>query len=657
MSAQAGILYTDAQPVSDLVLGTLSTINADYGPDGCGLYVGDGIALLSFALHFDHLSQSERQPVHAADGSVVTWDGRLDNRDDLIVLLHSDLADGTPTDADLVALALSKWGDRALRSAIGDWSLVRWNASCRELLLARDYTGNRSLYYCQQPEYFVWSTAIEPIVTLCNLTGQINDAFIAGWLVSVTPENHTCYRNIFEVPPGHVLQVRRGQEVVSRSFVSFAPDTIRYRNSWQYEEHYRHVLTQAVKVRLRANRPVWVELSGGCDSSTITCLAHGLVHARAVEAPALQPVSIVTPGAPESDEHQYIESVEAFCHLRSIRTPFQGQFEIDPPSDTPNLIGADGTFRSTDALACEAHSHVLLSGELGDVVTSPATVDDVLLSHVLSGRLLSFLVDSVSHCRAERQTLVTLWRAFAKNIVVSDAPRRSHEVRARYRLISRVAPPRAVSIEDVILAALRPAFIEATPIPRRSVTTILAHMPRRTHTLLLALHHYISSHILRSRRQANTVAVTFPFAHRPLIEFLLAIPPRVVWAPQFPRWFVRSALREILPPAIVSRSTKGYASPAVSRYMSPTIASSAATIEGWQIVTRGYADRSALADLLQSFLAGAESTQVPVYRFLSAEALLRRASSRPKESSVPRHFSQLVDRHQRERVGSNCAVQ
>src|SRR5581483_2195975 len=152
MAAQAGIYYSDSRPVSRDTLSALSRLNVRLGPDRTGVYVADGIAMLSFAQHFDRLSTFEKQPVHSADGSVMTWDGRLDNRDDFIVRLQAGLNDDY-SDARLMAHAIQKWHDLALAEAIGDWSLACWNGRQREVVLARDYAGNRPLYYCCRPDF------------------------------------------------------------------------------------------------------------------------------------------------------------------------------------------------------------------------------------------------------------------------------------------------------------------------------------------------------------------------------------------------------------------------------------------------------------------------------------------------------------------------
>src|SRR5262245_13237969 len=88
-------------------------------------------------------SRTMRSPALA-----IAWDGRLDNREDLLQRL------GAPTspiaDSEIALAAFSQLGVDGLQSLIGDWSLVIWDRSRRVLHLARDYMGARPLYYCRQ---------------------------------------------------------------------------------------------------------------------------------------------------------------------------------------------------------------------------------------------------------------------------------------------------------------------------------------------------------------------------------------------------------------------------------------------------------------------------------------------------------------------------
>lgn len=619
MAAQAGIYYVDARPVPTEVLEALTRVNQNIGPHGRACYVGEGLAMLAFALHFDELSERERQPILLPDGSVLTWDGRLDNREDLIVRLRHELA-GDYADANVMAWAIHKWGDDALRAAVGDWSLAYWRAREHELLLARDYTGNRALYYSCQPTYVVWSTAIEPIIEICDIADAIDDTYMARWLTFEATGDHTMFRNVQRVQAGHVIHLRPGRAHVGRYFGAFTARVTRYHDVRQYEDEYRALFTEAVKVRLRAKRPVWVELSGGYDSSAITCVAHSLVSARVVQASSIQPVSVVTPESPESDESVYVECVEQHCGLRSVRLPVSGHFDINEPTLSAVPDASEGRFRRPDEVAWRAGSHVLLSGELGDVITTGIGATEVLREHLHMRRVWAFVRASIEHCRSVRGSLLHIWMDFASDLL----KRKPLEERLRQSQLEGMASGRRMrSLEPAEICGLRRDFLGRALSAPTSVVQPLEEMPAWTHSFISGIQRFLGTTALSASRGPVPFCKTYPFSHRPLVDFILSVPPSVLWRPDHQRAFVCAALGDVLPAAIVARRNKGDASPVVSRYLIPTVMREIGNVQEWQLVARGYAEPRTLGELLAAFVDGSQTTPALVRRLLRAETLLR----------------------------------
>jgi asparagine synthase (glutamine-hydrolysing) len=628
MAAQAGIWYYDSRPVPSDALKILSRVNTDIGPHGRALYTADGIAMLSFALHFDQLSLQERQPVRMPNGSALTWDGRLDNRDEFLVRLRAVLTDDH-SDARLVALAVQAWQDDALRTAIGDWSLVFWSAPGRVLCLARDYAGNRPLYYCQRQDYFAWSTAIEPLAELCGVESQINDTFIARWLTRHPHDNETIYSELLSVPAGCTLRVRRDRQISCGSFAPFRVHTIRYADARQYEEHYRALFIEAVKARLRARGTVWAELSGGYDSSSVTCIAAGLVDARAVEATRLQPVSTVIPDSPESDESHYIARVEESCHLSSVRVPLRSPFDQPSPASWVQRSSEAPAYRSPYAVASQAGSHVLLSGQFGDDITSGTSAEQALQEYIRSWRFHEFLADSMRLCRANRDRLPSLWMSLAKRFA-ADA-RRMHG--SRSTSVRNVTDARRSLASDVATACgLRRDFIErALPLSALPDRT-LKDIADEPNAILRSLRRYIANGALSGLPENGALRVTHPFSHRPLVNFVLAAPPSILWRPEHPRAFICAALGDVLPDAIIKRRSKGYASPALGRCVMPAVEAALDTLERWELVERGYCDPVAMSAIFGAFLDGSKDSVSVAVRLLTAEYRLRRLRDAHTES-------------------------
>src|SRR5579864_8500510 len=91
MSVQFGRWNLDGQPVDRRDVERVGTILCRYGPDGGSSYSDRNIVILYHAFHTTKESHSEVQPHISASGAVITWDGRLDNRADLVSALRDSL--------------------------------------------------------------------------------------------------------------------------------------------------------------------------------------------------------------------------------------------------------------------------------------------------------------------------------------------------------------------------------------------------------------------------------------------------------------------------------------------------------------------------------------------------------------------------------------
>src|SRR5215467_4941690 len=122
MSVQAGIWNFDGTPVDPKSIDALSESLRRQGPDGETRHADGLVALLYRPFHTTAESQRETQPYRSRRGFVITWDGRLDNREELTSDLRSDLG-SSPTDVAIFAAAFDNWGSQCFERVIGDWAV------------------------------------------------------------------------------------------------------------------------------------------------------------------------------------------------------------------------------------------------------------------------------------------------------------------------------------------------------------------------------------------------------------------------------------------------------------------------------------------------------------------------------------------------------
>src|SRR5712691_9194500 len=113
MSVQFGRWNFECQPPAPGYIEKVSAVLAPYGPDSNESYSNGAVKILYRAFYTTKESRRETQPHISSSGAVITWDGRLDNRPELISELRDSLTIAS-TDVTIVSVAYEKWGANCL---------------------------------------------------------------------------------------------------------------------------------------------------------------------------------------------------------------------------------------------------------------------------------------------------------------------------------------------------------------------------------------------------------------------------------------------------------------------------------------------------------------------------------------------------------------
>ncbi|MCI0724319.1 MAG: asparagine synthase-related protein, partial [Acidobacteria bacterium] len=344
MSVQFGRWNFDGKPVGRDYLEKVEPLLAPYGPDDRGSYSKESISMLYRAFHTTKESHGETQPHITASGAILTWDGRLDNRAELI-RQFTEILTINSTDVAIVGAAYESGGSDCFSMLIGDWALSICDPHTRSVILAKDPIGTRHLFYSLEDNQVTWSTLLDPLVLFAGKTFSLCEEYIAGWL-SFFPATHlTPYVGIQSVRPSSSVLIRPGNQTVCK-YWDFDPEKrIRYRTDAEYEEHFRVVFSEAVRRRLRSDSPILAELSGGMDSSSIVCMADTIIASGAAETPRLDTISYHNDSEPNWNERPYFTKVEekrcrTGCHIDvGKQESFKFDFESDGFAATPGSRG------------------------------------------------------------------------------------------------------------------------------------------------------------------------------------------------------------------------------------------------------------------------------------------------------------------------------
>lgn len=622
MSGLAGILNFDGAPVDPKVLDALAHRLANHGPDGGGQKRGAGVAMVFRAFHTTRESRFERQPLVTTAGHMLVWDGRLDNRAELISQLRPDL-ETCPTDAEITTASYLRWNANFLSHLIGDFALSLWDQTTRTLLLARDAFGTRPLYYQITSQRIVWSSDLASLLDVSTLPPAIDREYVAGYLSTAPELDRTAYKSICSVPPGFALVVS-DDRVVKREF--WRPDPqrqVRYRCDSDYEDHFRELFRDAVRCRLRSDGPVWAELSGGLDSSAIVCMADRIVELREAEASQVETVSYVYENSPASDERRFIREVEqqrgkAGHHFHEDESV--GRFlELD----LETIVRPNPIYRFTArhdwvrARMQQAGSRVLLSGVAGDnLLWSGVEVSPQLADLLAQLRLISLHRQATLWSRATRDSYTgLLWRG-------AVLPLLPQTLRTRFApqspLVDREFAKQMNLRERSTSAAGRWGF--NLPSARAQVSMLSAAIAT------------VASCYYRDRVPTE---YRFPFLHRPLVEFLLAVPIEQKLRPGENRSLQRRAMKDLLPRAILNRHGKRWPTQAICR----TLAGNWREVE-WlfkqpRVCEYGFVDARALAETAKRIRHGVQHLGADLTIIFSVELWLRAFESRRSPSRPP----------------------
>jgi asparagine synthase (glutamine-hydrolysing) len=546
VSVQAGIWNFDGKPVDPRLVADLHASLKQQGPDGESTWEDGSIALLYRPFHTTTESRDEKQPYTSRRGFVLTWDGRLDNREELIAELRSHL-ESQPTDVAIVAAAFDHWETGCFCRMIGDFAVSIWRPKEHELIFAADYMAIRHIFYYLKNDRIWWSTDLAPLVLLSGDKFHIDDDYIAGYFAHDPDAHLTPYREIREVPPGHFVCIRDGSACVER-YWRFSPKSrIRYKTDAEYEEHFRHVFRQSVRRRLRSDSPVLAELSGGLDSSSIVCMADDIIAQEGAQTPRLDTLSYYDKTEPSGDDWIYFQKVEAKRGRAGIHI------------DASRVGTSPASFECTDFCP--------LPGALGSAAKLGAERADAIRSGgyraILSGIGGDEFLGGVPNPSAQLGDLIVQFRfvSLARQLMAWSIVKRRPWIHLLWQAAMDVLPPslgqyfvKQAKIEPWI----RKDFAKRTRLAIRQID-VDDHfgMWLPTRRAYIAGVQIMANNLAQSPPPAQAFEeVRYPYLDQTLIEFLLSIPACQLLRPGERRSLMRRSLVGIVPQEILSRKTK-----------------------------------------------------------------------------------------------------
>jgi asparagine synthase (glutamine-hydrolysing) len=494
-------------------------------------------------------------PLVSSSQIALWFDGRLDNREELVRLAPPPVADhACASDAQFVLAAYERFGEGFAGQLSGDFALAVFDEPSQRLILARDVMAALPLYYCPLPGAVLFASEIKCLLADPRVTARPDEDALAALVLDYWCEDHrTCFKGIFSVPPGHAVVVTRDRLEMRKHWTFDPSRQVRHRSFGEYRDHFRFLFDQSVRRRLRSAHPVAVTVSGGVDSSSIFCTAAALVRTDAMPV-TLHGISLTYAKDTPADEQAFLDEIERTSDTPIARLPVAEYRYLDQADEVVRQFETPGVLCDVQHQIWEearrAGCRVLLSGFFGD--------------QMLAGR--GYLVDL-----ARRGRWLTIRHDLRESAAwMTDVEPREFE-RDYWSRIVRGLPPRWLfRLVKRCIAPSRaktryPAWFTAAFRQRATaMSSTRFDTPRRfasAHTQEYYRHatagHYINAvRCERAGGEMHGVDVRYPFRDRDLVAFLMAIPGEIVNWQGVPKALMRHALTDVLPATVRDRRWK-----------------------------------------------------------------------------------------------------
>ncbi|SKA71536.1 asparagine synthase (glutamine-hydrolysing) [Paucidesulfovibrio gracilis DSM 16080] len=340
------------------------------GPDARGVFEAPGVALGHLRLSILDLSDAANQPMSDEHGNVLVFNGEIYNYRELREELAEVHEFRTQSDTEVVLAAWHRWGTECTKQFNGEWAFALYDVRKKELILSRDRFGIKPLYYCLDGGRLCFASEVRAL-----LASGVPPRVKADRLLQcikfyqIEPLDSTLVDGVLPLEPGTNLVFPLREEALriesyytpADMLTSAVPEDPR-----QAAEEFGALLADSVALRLHADVPVQLMLSGGLDSSTLVALAANKERQR------VKTLSYVCPGS-SADESLFSSQVAAYWDTDHERIEFGNNDFFDifdrviEAQDCPTH-SADHVARYLLYQQAATRSKVILEGQGGDEV-------------------------------------------------------------------------------------------------------------------------------------------------------------------------------------------------------------------------------------------------------------------------------------------------
>lgn len=532
------------------------------------------------------LSDAGTQPMRSRSGrQSIIFNGEIYNYIELAAEMRNPRRTGTDSEV-LLELAELNGMEETLCAANGMWAIVHVDPDRDVIHIARDRAGEKPLYVHRTSKRMIVASEMKTVAALAGTKFGVNRQVLSDYIDQGLQDvsEQTWLSGIEQLPPATLAKVVWGQsgelDLASRRYWTPPTRSIAIDRS-EAEVRLRELVDDAVMIRLRADVPVGVTLSGGLDSSILA--AH---MARQAGDPArVHAISSVSPGV-AGDESMHIDRVCQALNINTHRVDLGVDAhenaalmpEVTWHNDAPLGSFSNVAFFRLMQLARRQGLIVSLSGQGADEIFCGYrkyffwAMRDQLRHRQFIGGLGNLGGSALSG---------TVLSQLNYSEAMRYLPGQTRSPSALHEQVRNSVRRRDVGLGRQTLAERQRADLEQYSVP------YLTHYEDR-------------------QSMAHGVEVRLPYLDHRIIEFGLSLPTNLKVSRGWTKSIMRSAFKDILPHEIIWRRDKqGFSNPQEEWLRGPlreqldVLFRSDAAIYDYALL-----DRSALLSLWERFLNG-----------------------------------------------------
>jgi len=597
------------------------------GPDDEGIFIDRNVGLGHRRLSIVDVAAGH-QPMTNEDGTLhIIYNGEIYNHAEFREWLESrGHVYKTHCDTETILHLYEEHGVDCVEHLRGMFAFAIWDQRKQELFIARDRLGVKPLYYFHADDgslYF--GSEIKTIFAADALKPELNYAALPDYLANHAPSGETTlFGGVKRLLPGHTLVWRDGKINIKRYWdVSFVKAKDEGFSDKDYIEQWTELFRTSVKLRLMADVPLGMFLSGGIDSSAIAAMMSGMVD---------EPIKTFSVAFREREANELV-----YARLVADKYKTDHHEILVSPEDffaaLPNLIWhEDEPLAHPSSVALYFVSH--LASQNVKVVLTGEGSDELLAGYARYKKTVFNL-----EFGARYQSLTT---AGIRKTIQSGIAGMSLGSKLRQKL-SRTFLALTPDIESIYFDnfAVFPRSMHAALLtaetrdhvghsdPYAEVKTLLEQTDAQSlldRLLYADIKTYLHELLMKQDQMSMAASIEsrVPFLDHKLVEFTASLPERLKLRGWTTKYILRQSMKGVLPETILTRSKMGFPVPIGAWFRGPYSFLLDEFVLSSRALERGIFEPDFLRDLVRRHQSGGENHDERLWALVNFEMWQRR---------------------------------